>query len=66
MTLSDNDLQKVMDTAEIAGVQVRFPLLDRQLAELSGRIPSGFKLRGLRKRYIFKEAMKGILPDKIL
>jgi len=66
MTLSDNDLRKVIDTAEIAGVRVRFPLLDRRLVELSGRIPSRLKLRGLRKRYIFKEAMKGILPDKIL
>ncbi len=66
MTLSDNDLKKVINTAEIAGVRVRFPLLDRRLVELSGRIPSHLKLRGLRKRYIFKEAMKGILPDKIL
>ena len=66
MTLSDNDLRKVIGTAEIAGVRVRFPLLDRRLVELAGRIPSDLKLRGLRKRYIFKEAMKDILPDRIL
>jgi len=66
ITLSDNDLRKVIGTAEIVGVRVRFPLLDRRLVELSGRIPSHLKLRGLRKRYIFKEAMKGILPDEIL
>jgi asparagine synthase (glutamine-hydrolysing) len=66
MTLSDNDLRKVIDTAEIAGVRARFPLLDRRLVELSGRIPFDLKLKGLRKRYIFKEAMKGILPDRIL
>jgi asparagine synthase (glutamine-hydrolysing) len=66
MTLSDNDIRKVMGTAEMAGVRVRFPLLDRRLVELSGRIPSNLKLRGFTKRYIFKEAMKSILPNKIL
>src|SRR5271165_919747 len=66
MTLGDNDLRKVAGTAEMAGVRVRFPLLDRRLAELSARIPSSLKLRGFEKRYIFKEAMKGILPDRIL
>src|SRR5208283_255293 len=64
--LADNDLRKVSGTAELAGVRVRYPLLDRRLAELSGRIPSDLKLRGFKKRYIFKEAMKGILPDRIL
>lgn len=66
MTLADNDVRKVRGTAEIAGVKVRFPLLDRSLAELSGRIPSGLKLKGLEKRYIFKKAMSGILPAEIL
>ena len=66
MTLADNDIRKVTGTAELAGVRVRYPLLDRRLAELSGRIPSNLKLRGFEKRYIFKQAMKGILPDRIL
>src|SRR5271157_4323419 len=66
MTLGDNDIRKVAGTAEMAGVRVRFPLLDRRLAELSARIPSSLKLRGFEKRFIFKEAMKGILPDRIL
>jgi asparagine synthase (glutamine-hydrolysing) len=66
MTLGDNDIRKVAGTAEMAGVQVRFPLLDRNLAELSGRIPAKLKLRGFEKRYIFKKAMKHILPDSIL
>lgn len=65
MTLADNDLRKVVNTAELAGVRVRFPLLDRRLVELSGRIPSRLKLKGFRKRYIFKQAMKDILPVEI-
>jgi len=40
--------------------------MDRNLAEFSGRIPSRLKLKGFEKRFIFKEAMKGILPSSIL
>lgn len=66
MTLADNDLRKVLGTAELAGVRARFPLLDYQLAELSGRLPTALKMRGFEKRFIFKEAMKEILPHDVL
>ena len=66
MTLADNDVRKVRGTAEMAGVKVRFPFMDRNLAEFSGRIPSRLKLKGFEKRFLFKEAMKGILPSSIL
>ena len=33
---------------------------------MAARIPSSLKLRGFRKRYIFKKAMYGILPDQVL
>lgn len=65
-TLADNDLRKIMGTTDMAGVRARFPLLDYHLAELSGKIPSRLKLKGFQKRYIFKRAMKGILPDEVL
>jgi asparagine synthase (glutamine-hydrolysing) len=66
MTLADNDIRKVSGTAELAGVNVRYPLLDDRLVEFAGTIPTSLKLRGFEKRFIFKQAMKGILPDKIL
>ena len=66
LVLADNDLRKVQGTAELAGVRARFPLLDHQLAELSSRIPSSLKMKGSKLRYIFKEAMRGILPEEIL
>jgi asparagine synthase (glutamine-hydrolysing) len=66
MTLADNDLRKVLGTAEMAGVRARFPLLDYRFAELSGRVPSALKMRGFEKRFIFKEAMKEILPHSVL
>jgi asparagine synthase (glutamine-hydrolysing) len=64
--LADNDLRKVSGTAELAGMRVRYPLLDYRLAELSSRIPTELKLKGFEKRYIFKQAMKQILPHEVL
>jgi asparagine synthase (glutamine-hydrolysing) len=66
MILADNDLRKVSATAELAGVRVRYPLLDYRLAEVSAQIPSSLKLKGFEKRYIFKKAMQGILPREVL
>jgi asparagine synthase (glutamine-hydrolysing) len=66
LALADNDLKKVSGMAELAGIRVRYPLLDHRLAELAGRVPPKLKLRRFEKRYIFKQAMSGILPDTIL
>jgi len=66
MTLGDNDLPKVVRASELAGVEVRFPLLDHPLAEFSGRMPTKFKVRGLEKRYLFKKATARLLPAAIL
>jgi asparagine synthase (glutamine-hydrolysing) len=66
LILADNDLRKVSGTAELSGVRVRYPMLDAELVQLAARIPSRLKLRGFKKRYIFKKAMGGILPDQVL
>jgi asparagine synthase (glutamine-hydrolysing) len=66
LILADNDLRKVSGMAELAGMRVRYPLLDQRLVEFSGRIPSSLKMKGFSKRYIFKKAMTGILPDEVL
>ncbi len=66
MTLGDEDLPKVVRTAELAGISVRFPYLDHHLAEFTGHLPAGLKVRGLEKRYLFKRAARGLLPKAIL
>lgn len=66
LILADNDLRKVSATAEMSGVRVRYPMLDVELVKLAARIPSSLKLRGFEKRYVFKKAMAGILPEEIL
>ena len=66
MTLGDNDLIKVTKMSEMAGVQSRFPFLDRAVAEFSGAIPTHLKVKGLEKRYLFKRAFGQLLPVEIL
>jgi asparagine synthase (glutamine-hydrolysing) len=66
MTLGDEDLPKVVRTAEKNGVNVRFPYLHQPLAEFSGRLPVRLKVKGFEKRYLFKRATEGFLPQEIL
>jgi asparagine synthase (glutamine-hydrolysing) len=65
-TLGENDLPKVVQTAQLAGLDVGFPLLDDRLVAFSMRLPTADKLKGLRLRWFFKEALRGFLPDAIL
>jgi asparagine synthase (glutamine-hydrolysing) len=65
-TLADNDLPKVCETAALAGAAVGFPLLADEIVDFSLRLPTSLKLRGLKLRYFFKEALRGFLPDDII
>ncbi len=65
-TLAENDLPKVVGTTGLAGVDVSFPLLDTRLLDFSLKLPTSYKLKGLKLRWFFKEALRGFLPDEIL
>jgi asparagine synthase (glutamine-hydrolysing) len=65
-TLADNDLPKVMRACELAGIEVRYPLLDDTVVAFSAALPPRLKLKGTRLRYFFKESLRGFLPDEII
>lgn len=65
-TLADNDLPKVLGATALAGVQAAFPFLSEELVDFSLRLPPRLKVRGLKLRYFFKEALRGFLPEAIL
>lgn len=65
-TLAENDLPKVCGTTSLAGVEVGFPLLDQRILDFSLGLPPEFKLKGLKLRWFFKEALRGFLPDDII
>ncbi|MBW1796634.1 MAG: asparagine synthase [Deltaproteobacteria bacterium] len=65
-TITDNDLRKVTQMVEAAGVQVRYPLLDRDLVDFTTTIPPTLKVKSGRNRYIFKLAMEAFFPQAII
>jgi len=65
-TLAENDLPKVVGTTQLAQTSVGFPFLDPQLLALSLRMPPDAKLKRLKLRWFFKEALRGFLPDQII
>jgi asparagine synthase (glutamine-hydrolysing) len=65
-TLADNDLPKVARACELAGLEVRFPMLDDAVVTFSSALPPRLKLKRTRLRYFFKEALRGFLPEQII
>ena len=66
MAIAQNDIPKVHGATRDAAVSVRFPFLDPALLAYTCRLPERYKVNGLKKRYLFKRAMKDILPGEIL
>ena len=66
LSITDNDLRKVTQMVEAAGVRVRYPLLHRDLVDFTATIPPKLKVKFGKNRYIFKRAMEGFLPLEII
>ncbi|MFD2365197.1 asparagine synthetase B family protein [Pseudoduganella sp. GCM10020061] len=66
ITLADNDLPKVTGACQMAGIDVAFPFLHHRVVDFSAGLPPSYKLRGLKLRWFFKEALRGFLPDEII
>jgi len=61
-----DDFLHVEDTMSMANsVEARVPLLDNEIVNLAFRIPSRLKYREGYGKYIFKKAVKGILPSRV-
>ena len=61
-----NVLVKVDRASMARSLEVRAPLLDRQVVELAAAIPGDLRLRGLTTKYLLKKAARGRLPDSII
>ena len=59
-------LTKVDRMSMAHSLEAREPLLDHRLVEFAATIPPGMLLRGGTTKWLFKEAMRGILPDGII
>jgi asparagine synthase (glutamine-hydrolysing) len=66
-TYLPDDLLFKIDIATMShGLEARSPLLDHHLVKYVARLPGNLKLRGLKKKYILKEALRDVLPPQVL
>jgi asparagine synthase (glutamine-hydrolysing) len=47
------------------GVEGRFPFLDHRLVEFAARVPVGMTLKGLKEKYILRQATKDLVPPAV-
>jgi asparagine synthase (glutamine-hydrolysing) len=73
MLLTDISLQlpsqflTKVDRATMAhGIEARVPLLDEGVASLAVGLPVALKVRGIRKKIVLRDAMRGRLPAEVL
>jgi len=51
--------------ADRYGFEYKYPLLDKDLLEFWFSVPVEYTYRNMQSRLLFREAMKGILPEKV-
>lgn len=65
-TLADNDFVKVSSMCHKAGVEVRYPLFEKEVVDFSCEVPTALKLPGKKLRDFYKNSFRGFLPDETL
>jgi asparagine synthase (glutamine-hydrolysing) len=64
--LPDDFLVKVDRASMAHGLEVRPPLLDHELMEFAARIPSAWKVRRGKTKWVFKESYRHLLSDALV
>ncbi len=64
--MTDSVLMKVDRMSMASSLEIRVPLLDHVLVEYLASLPGSWKLNGMTTKYIFRKAIKGLLPDSIV
>ena len=67
VTYLPDDLLVKVDIASMAhSLEARSPLVDHLFMEFAASIPSALKLRGRTKKYLFKQAVRDLLPAAVI
>src|SRR6266850_583046 len=64
--LPDNLLERGDRMTMAASIEARVPFLDHKLVEFVATLPDNFRVRGLRSKWILREAGKQLIPGRIL
>jgi asparagine synthase (glutamine-hydrolysing) len=63
----ENDILVKLDRASMmASLEGRVPLLNNDFVEYATGLPLDLKLRGMKSKFLFKRALRGLLPNAIL
>lgn len=46
-------------------VEIRPPYLDHRVIDMASRLPAGWKIRGLKEKYILKKSFERLLPEGV-
>ena len=64
--LPDNLLERADRMTMAASIEARVPFLDHEFAAFASSLPDRYRVRGLRGKWILREAVKRLLPESIL
>jgi len=64
--MTDSVLMKVDRMSMASSLEIRVPLLDHVLVEYMASLPGNWKLNKLTTKYIFRSALEGMLPEKVV
>ena len=64
--LPDDLLLKADKMTMANGLELRVPFLDHKLVEYAATLPSYLKLKGSTGKYLLRQAMKNVLPERII
>jgi asparagine synthase (glutamine-hydrolysing) len=64
--LQDDILVKTDRASMMHRLEARCPFLDRHVVDFARRIPANYKLRGDITKYILKQAVRGLIPDRVI
>lgn len=53
-------------TSMAANLEVRVPFLNREMIEMTARMPPELKLHGFKRKYILKRALEKVLPHDVI
>jgi asparagine synthase (glutamine-hydrolysing) len=59
-------LTKVDRMSMAHSIEARVPLLDHEVVEFAASIPPAMQLRNGRSKHVFKQALRGTLPDDLI
>jgi asparagine synthase (glutamine-hydrolysing) len=62
-----DDMLHYFDRASMAhSLEVRVPFLDHRVVEYCATIPSRYKVRRLETKHVLKQAVRGLIPDRVI